>query len=91
LTLKEQFVLNFVDGGRWKWLVDGLKNTLIITFFALLIGVAIGTIIGIVKVLPRSGEVQLAEAQKKTVVEALPECAMAMEYRDLAKRVMEAC
>lgn len=45
----------------------------------------------IIKVLPRSGEVQLAEDQKKTVVEALPESAMAAEYRELAQRVMEVC
>ncbi len=43
----------------------------------------------IIKVLPRSGEVQIAEGQKKTVIEALPECAMAMEYRNLAERVLE--
>lgn len=45
----------------------------------------------IVKVLPRSGEVQIAEEQKKTVVEALPESVMAAEYRELAKRVLEVC
>lgn len=45
----------------------------------------------IIKKLPRSGEVQLAEDEKKTVIEALPESAMAAEYRDLAKRVMEVC
>ena len=45
----------------------------------------------IIKVLPRSGEVQLAEAQKKTVIEALPEGNMAAEYRELAKRVLEVC
>ena len=44
----------------------------------------------IVKILPRSGEVQTAEDERKTVIEALPESAMAMEYRDLAKRVLEA-
>lgn len=44
----------------------------------------------IVKVLPRSGEVQLAEDEKKTVIEALPESAMAAEYRDLARCVLEA-
>lgn len=44
----------------------------------------------IVKVLPRSGEVQLAEDERKTVIEALPDSVMAMEYRDLAKRVLEA-
>ena len=49
MSLKEQFILNFVDGARWKWLVDGLKNTLIITFFSLLIGVAIGIIISVIR------------------------------------------
>lgn len=38
-----------MDGAKWKWLVDGLKNTLIITFFALLLGVAIGVIIAIIR------------------------------------------
>ncbi len=47
--LKDEFVLNFLDGAKWKWLVDGLKNTLIITFFALLLGVAIGVIIAIIR------------------------------------------
>lgn len=45
----DEFKLNFIDGNRWKWLVDGLKNTLIITFFAVLIGIAIGCIIAIVR------------------------------------------
>lgn len=38
-----------MDGAKWKWLVDGLTNTLIITFFALLLGVAIGVIIAIIR------------------------------------------
>lgn len=47
--LKNEFILNFLDGAKWKWLVDGLTNTLIITFFALLLGVAIGVIIAIIR------------------------------------------
>jgi len=43
------FKLNFVDGDKWKWLVDGLKNTLIITFFAVLLGIAIGVVIAVVR------------------------------------------
>lgn len=42
---KEEFILNFVDEGRWRWLVDGLCNTLLITFFALLMGLVIGVVI----------------------------------------------
>ncbi len=49
IELKEEFVLNFIDGGRWKWLVDGLGNTLIITLFATLIGALIGVIIATVR------------------------------------------
>ena len=44
-----EFKLNFVDGDKWKWLVDGLKNTLIITFFAVLLGIAIGVVIAVVR------------------------------------------
>ena len=46
---KDEFILNFVDGNMWKWLVDGLKNTLIITFFSLIIGVAIGIIVASIR------------------------------------------
>jgi len=49
LSLKEQFILNFIKDNRWKYLVNGLKNTLIITLFALLIGVVIGIIISMIR------------------------------------------
>ena len=39
----------FIEGDRYLWLLDGLKNTLIITLGALLIGVIIGSVIAIVK------------------------------------------
>ena len=47
--MKEDFILNFVDAGRWKWLVEGLGNTLVITLFALLIGLVIGVVIAAVR------------------------------------------
>ena len=47
--LKNDFILNFVDDNRWKWLLDGLKNTLYITFFSLLLGLAIGIVIAIIR------------------------------------------
>ncbi len=47
--LCEDFKFVFLDEARWKWLLDGLKNTMIITFFALLIGLAIGVLIAIVR------------------------------------------
>lgn len=39
----------FIEGERYKWLIDGLKNTLIITLGALIIGVIIGSLIAITK------------------------------------------
>lgn len=46
---KEEFALNFLEKGRWKSLVTGLGNTLLITFFAVLIGIVIGIIIAAVR------------------------------------------
>lgn len=48
-NIKDEFVLNFIDGSMWKWLVDGLKNTLIITFFSLIIGVLIGVVVAMIR------------------------------------------
>ncbi len=47
--LAADFQLNFIDEGRWKWIVDGLKNTLIITFCSLLIGLVLGVIVAAVR------------------------------------------
>ena len=45
IELKDEFVLNFIDGDRWQWLAEGLGKTLIITFFATLLGVMLCGII----------------------------------------------
>ena len=47
--LKAVFILNFVNGDRWRFLVNGLFVTLRITFFALLIGVVIGIVVAIAR------------------------------------------
>ncbi|MBR2696262.1 MAG: amino acid ABC transporter permease [Parasporobacterium sp.] len=60
-NLSDKFYLCFIDDDRWMWLVDGLKNTLIITVFALIIGVIIGIIIATV----RSTYDKNGEAMKK--------------------------
>lgn len=46
---KADFVLNFVDDNRWKYLLNGLGNTLKITIIAVLIGIVIGTLVAIVR------------------------------------------
>lgn len=60
-SLADKFRLCFIEDDRWTWLVDGLKNTLIITAFALLIGVVIGVLIATV----RSTYDKNGEAMKK--------------------------
>lgn len=47
--VKAQFILNFVEKDRWKSLLEGLGNTLKITFFAALLGVVIGIIIAAIR------------------------------------------
>ena len=43
----------------------------------------------VLSVIPRDKAVQSAEDQGKTVIEALPESAMADAYRELANKVLE--
>ena len=47
--LKNEFILNFIEDNRWKYIVDGLKITLIVTIFAVLIVVLLGFLIAIVR------------------------------------------
>lgn len=42
--VKAEFILNFVEDNRWKYLVTGLGNTLKITLAAVLLGIVIGTL-----------------------------------------------
>ena len=47
--LGADFVLNFVEGNRWRLLLNGLQQTLIITLAAGLMGLVIGIIIAMVR------------------------------------------
>lgn len=49
MTFSEKLYLNFIKDDRWKYLTTGLQNTIIIAFFAVLIGVAIGFLIAMVR------------------------------------------
>lgn len=46
---KSKFILNFISDNRWRYLWRGLGNTLKITLAALVLGMAIGVIIAIVR------------------------------------------
>ena len=45
----DKFLLCFVDNGYWKWLGQGYKNSIIVTFFALLIGFAMGVVFATIR------------------------------------------
>ena len=40
---------DFVSDNRWKYLTEGLKTTLIITFFACLMGIVLGFLVGMIR------------------------------------------
>ncbi len=48
-NLRAKFILNFVDKERWRYLWNGLGVTLKITLVALVLGVALGALIAIVR------------------------------------------
>lgn len=45
----DRFRLNFIKDDRWLYIWDGLKVTLLVTFFAVLIGIVVGFLIAIVR------------------------------------------
>ena len=47
--LGDQFYQNFIEDDNWKYLFDGLKITLLVTFFAVLIGIVIGFLVASVR------------------------------------------
>lgn len=47
--LKYDFHLNFIEKDRWKFLVTGLGNTMLLTLMAALLGVLIGIIIAAIR------------------------------------------
>lgn len=47
--LRDDFYLNFITDDRWKYITDGLQNTLKITFFAVLIGIVLGFVVAIIR------------------------------------------
>ena len=61
--LKADFILNFVQANRWKYLWDGLGRTLLITLLAGILGVAIGVVIAMI----RSTFDKTREGARKTI------------------------
>ena len=74
--LKKEFILNFIEDNRWKYIVDGLKITLIVKIFAVLIGVLLGFLIAIVRTThDKTGKLKILNAICKvylTVIRGTP-------------------
>ena len=50
MTLLAKFHQNFIEDNRWQYLAKGFGNTIVITFFAALIGIVLGFLIALVRV-----------------------------------------
>ena len=48
-NFRDAFVLNFIKDDRWKYLTEGLKVTLLITAFAVLMGLFLGFIVAMIR------------------------------------------
>lgn len=48
-TFKDKFYLNFIADQRWRYITEGLGTTFIVTIFAILLGVAVGFIVAIIR------------------------------------------
>lgn len=48
-SLQDRFVLNFIKDDRWMYIADGLKVTLLVTFFAVLVGIVLGFLVAVVR------------------------------------------
>lgn len=75
-TLQDKFVANFIAEDRWKYLWDGLKVTLQVTFFAVLIGIMLGFLVAIVRsTYDRTGKLKILNLLCKlylTVIRGTP-------------------
>jgi His/Glu/Gln/Arg/opine family amino acid ABC transporter permease subunit len=49
MSFTESFRQNFIEDDRWQYLTEGLKTTLVITFFAVLIGMVLGFIVAVIR------------------------------------------
>ena len=58
--IKAKFILDFIAKQRWKYITDGLKVTLEVTFLALILGLVLGAVIAVI----RTTHDQLKEEQR---------------------------
>jgi len=76
LSFSEKFYQNFIEDNRYMYLLKGLGNTVVITLFALLIGIIFGSLLAIVRTThDRNGGLNILNALAKvylTVIRGTP-------------------
>ena len=76
MTIKERIIFNFLEDERWIYIVKGFTTTLQITFFALLMGVVIGSTIAIIRTThDKTGKLKILNSFAKlylTVIRGTP-------------------
>ena len=75
-SFKTSFINNFITDDRWKYLTSGLEKTLIITFFAAILGIVLGFLIAIIRTsADKTGKLKIANTICKvylTVIRGTP-------------------
>ena len=76
IGIVEKFKKNFIKDNRWKYITKGLKNTLIIAIFSVILGIILGFLVAFVRVThDRTGKIKLLNRVCKlylTVVRGTP-------------------
>lgn len=72
----QDFYQNSIEDDRWKYIVDGLGNTIKITFFAVLVGILLGFLVAVVRsTYEKTGKLKLLDLLCKvylTVIRGTP-------------------
>lgn len=75
-SFADRFYLNFIKDDRWQYLTKGLGTTLIVTFFALILGIALGFLLAMCRVThDKTGRLKFLNAVAKlylTVIRGTP-------------------
>ncbi len=76
LSFSEKFHQNFIEDNRYMYLLKGLVNTIVITIFALLIGIVFGSLLAIIRTThDRNGGLNILNALAKiylTIIRGTP-------------------
>ena len=46
---KAKFILNFIEGNRWRYITEGLGTTFSVTIFAIILGTVLGFLVAVIR------------------------------------------